>query len=121
VQIGGAGVIAQLIKTLSLHDNAGARNAAIEALVHIGPGAVDDLLPMLGTTDADVRKFIVDILGDIRDRRAVPGLINALTDPDENIRVASAEALGKIRDPRAVDSLMACLQRADQSWIDYAA
>ncbi len=68
-----------------------------------------------------MRKFIVDILGDIRDQRAVPVLINALSDPDENIRVASAEALGKIRDPRAVDALLACLQRADQGWLDYAA
>ncbi len=121
VHIGGAGVITQLIKTLALHDNAGARNAAIEALVHIGAGAIDDLLPMLGAADVDVRKFIVDILGDIRDRRAVPGLIKALQDTDENIRVASAEALGKIRDPRAVDALLACLQRTDQGWLDYAA
>jgi len=121
VHIGGAAVTAQLIKTLSFHDNAGARNAAIEALVHIGGGAIDDLLPMLGTDDADVRKFIVDILGDIRDRRAVPGLINALKDRDENIRVASAEALGKIRDPRAVDALLACLQGVNQGWLDYAA
>ncbi len=121
VHIGGGDVTAQLIKALSRSDNAGARNAAIEALVHIGEGALDDLLPMLGAADADVRKFIVDILGDIRDRRAVPGLILALKDADENVRVASAEALGKIRDLRAVDALLACLQRTDQGWLDYAA
>lgn len=121
VHLGGPGVTTQLIKTLSLHDNAGARNAAIEALVHIGTGAVEELLPMLGDTDADVRKFIVDILGDIRDSRAVPGLIAALNDTDENIRVASAEALGKVRDPRAVEALLACLQRTDLGWLDYAA
>ena len=75
----------------------------------------------IDSRDPDVRKFIVDILGDIRDPRSVPALINKLTDPDENIRVASAEALGKIRDRRAVEPLLACLAHYDQSWLDYAA
>jgi len=121
VAIGGADVIQGLVQQLSSHDNAGARNSAIEALVHIGAEAVDALLASLGTPDPDVRKFIVDILGDIRDPRAVPPLINRLEDPDENIRVASVEALGKIKDRRAVDALLDCLTRNDQGWLDYAA
>lgn len=114
-------VIAGLVRTLSAQENAGARNSAIEALVHIGSAAVEALLASIGARDPDVRKFIVDILGDIRDPRAVPALISALSDLDENIRVASAEALGKIRDRRAVEPLLACLARYDQSWLDYAA
>jgi HEAT repeat protein len=121
VQIAGQSVLDGLLQALSAHDNAGARNSAIEALVQIGGTAVDALLPLLNTPDPDVRKFIVDILGDIRDTRAVPLLIDRLEDPDENIRVASAEALGKIRDARAVDALIVCLNRYDQSWLDYAA
>jgi HEAT repeat protein len=115
-------IIVGLIRLLSSDDNAGSRNSAIEALVHIGAAAVDALLMSLNTPDADVRKSIVDILGDIRDSRAVPLLIKTLEkDPDENIRVASAEALGKIKDRRAVDPLLVCLTRYDQSWLDYAA
>jgi HEAT repeat protein len=121
VSIGGESVMAGLVQALSSHDNAGARNSAIEALVRIGSEAVGALLASLNTPDADVRKFIVDTLGDIRDPRAVPALIGRLEDPDENIRVASAEALGKIKDVRAVDALLACLTRYDQSWLDYAA
>ena len=121
VKIGGRQVTAGLIGSLNAHDNAGARNSAIEALVQIGGTALETLLPVLQTPDPDVRKFVVDILGDIRDVRAVPDLIRKLEDPDENIRVASAEALGKIRDPRAVDALLACLTRYDQGWLDYAA
>jgi HEAT repeat protein len=120
VQVGGQSVLDGLLKALSAHDNAGARNSAIEALVQIGGPAVDALLPLLNTPDPDVRKFIVDILGDIRDHRSVVALIDRLEDPDENIRVAAAEALGKIRDTRAVDALIACLNRYDQSWLDYA-
>lgn len=121
VAVGGTAVIEGLVQQLSSHDNAGARNSAIEALIHIGAEAVDALLASLETPDPDVRKFIVDTLGDIRDPRAVLPLINRLEDPDENIRVASVEALGKIKDRRAVDALLGCLTRNDQGWLDYAA
>ncbi len=121
LSIGGESVIAGLIRALSEHDNAGARNSAIEALVQMGGRAVDALLGIVTTPDPDVRKFVIDILGDIRDRRAVPALIDRLGDGDENIRVASAEALGKIGDRRAVDALLACLGRYNHGWLDYAA
>jgi HEAT repeat protein len=122
VAIQGESVIAGLIEALKIEDNAGARNSAIEALVQIGEPALEYLLPVLTAPDPDVRKFIVDILGDTRDSRAVPALITRLADDDdENIRVAAAEALGKMRDPRAVDALLACLNRHQEGWLDYAA
>lgn len=121
VAIGGARVVEGLLDALNAPDNAGARNSAIEALVRIGGPAVDALIPLVETPDPDVRKFVVDILGDIRDARAVPDLIGRLKDSDENVRVAAAEALGKIRDPRAVDALLACLAGSGQGWLDNAA
>ncbi len=120
VGFGGSEVTAGLVRRLSAEDNAGARNSAIEALVLLGPASVDALLPLLATKDPDERKFAVDVLGDIRDARAVPGLIEKLRDEDENVRVAAAEALGKVRDRRAVDALIGCLATYDQSWLDYA-
>lgn len=122
LSIKGEDVIAGLIKALNADDNAGARNSAIEALVQIGGLALPSLLPVLATPDPDVRKFVVDILGDIRDQRAAPSLIVRLVeDDDENVRVAAAEALGKIRDPRAVDALLGCLTRSCQGWLLNAA
>ncbi len=121
VSIGGERVIDGLLQSLTASDNAGVRNSAIEALVQIGGPSLDALLDLVETSDPDVRKFVVDILGDIKDRRVVPALIGRLEDEDENVRVASAEALGKIRDPSAVDALLACLTRNDQGWLDYAA
>jgi len=122
VAIEGEHVIAGLIESLKTEDNAGARNSAIEGLVQIGVPALEALLPVLTIPDPDVRKFVADILGDIRDPRSVPALITRLVeDDDENIRVAAAEALGKIRDRRAVDALLGCLNRYDQGWLDYAA
>jgi HEAT repeat protein len=121
VSIGDDEVINGLVQRLSAEDNAGARNSAIEALVQIGTSAVGPILPLLETRDPDVRKFAIDILGDIRDTHAVPGIIEKLKDPDENVRVAAAESLGKIRDRRAVDALIGCLTANDQGWLDYAA
>lgn len=120
VALGGEEVTTGLVHRLSAEDNAGARNSAIEALIQIGVPAVAPLLPLLETADPDVRKFAVDVLGDIRDARAVPRLIDTLNDTDENVRVAAAEALGKLRDRRAVDALIGCLSSTDQSWLDYA-
>src|SRR5512143_2655040 len=84
VLIRGERVIKGLLRALNAPDNAGARNSAIEALVRIGGPAVDALIPLVETPDPDVRKFVVDILGDIRDARAVPVLIGRLDDDDEH-------------------------------------
>src|SRR5512145_3092854 len=64
VAIGGARVVEGLLDALNAPDNAGARNSAIEALVRIDGPAVGALLPRVETPDPDVRKFVVDILGD---------------------------------------------------------
>ena len=121
VALGGREVTQGLVQLLSADDNAGARNSSIEALVRLGPQAVDALLPLLSVKDPDVRKFAVDILGDIRDPRSTAHLISGLRDADENVRVAAAEALGKGGDRRAVEPLIVCLSASDQGWLDYAA
>ncbi len=121
VALGGEDVTSGLVRHLSAEDNAGARNSAIEALAILGAASVPALLPLLKNNDPDVRKFAIDVLGDIQDRRAVPDLIDAVRDGDENVRVAAAEALGKIRDGRAVDVLVSCLSASTQGWLDYAA
>jgi len=68
----------------------------------------DDLefiLMNINSTSASDRKDVVMLLGQIKDRRAVPALINALNDKNESVRAQSAIALGEIKDQRAVDAL----------------
>nr|WP_256502712.1 HEAT repeat domain-containing protein [Desulfuromonas sp. KJ2020] len=67
----------------------------------------------MNTEDRDVRKFILDILGEIRDTSAVPLMIEALSDSDGNIRAAAAENLGKIGSPAAVGPLLELMEEAD--------
>jgi HEAT repeat protein len=98
---------------LSHPDNAGLRNAAIEILIGLGSQTIKVLLERLHSVDAEVRKFIVDILGEIGHPSCVPELIPFLQDEDENVRYAIVETLGKLKSPEAVTALLDLLDTSD--------
>jgi HEAT repeat protein len=87
-------VVASLVAALEETVNIGLRNAAVEALVSIGPDAVDPTVEALPRLDADARKLAVEVLGGVADVRCTMALSHALDDQDSNVRVAAAEALG---------------------------
>lgn len=120
LKIGGKRVIDALISSLSIQDNAGARNSAIEALTRIGKEAVPSLINSFEGAHHDVRKFIVDILGEIGDRKAVPLLIEALKDTDDNVRASAVEHLGKMGDENAIGPLIEIL-KGKELWLSYPA
>ncbi len=99
-----------LISSLRSEDNAGMRNAAVEALTKLGALSVPFLIDAFKDDDRDVRKFIADILGDINDKRAVNILITGLSDSDENVCLSSVEALGKLKDESAIEPLLKVLK-----------
>jgi HEAT repeat protein len=103
----------ELVRMLRSHDNAGLRNSAVESLERLGRRATRVLCLHIADDDHDVRKFIIDIMGNIGDPAFVPALINALDDPDANARAAAAENLGKIRDARALPELLESLAKSD--------
>lgn len=105
-----AGEIAELLHS---PDNAGLRNAAVDILTRLGEPAVSRLLEELDTQDRDVRKFVLDILGDIRSTRGVHRILAELSDSDPNVRNASAENLGKIGSAEAVPALLEAMKTAD--------
>lgn len=113
-----AEVMEDLVVMLGSHDNAGLRNSAVEALVRLGPRAVPILSRHMDDGDHDVRRFVIDILGEIGDFASVPFLIKALDDPDPNVCAAAAENLGKIGDERALSPLMQALRKNDV-WLRY--
>jgi HEAT repeat protein len=94
-----------LIAGVASPDNAALRNAAAEVFVRFGPVAVPALLESVPNAEPDVQKFVVDMLGDIGDRRATIVLVRLVGQTDENVAMAAVEALGKLRDPRAVEPL----------------
>ncbi len=109
-----------LVAALRDDANAGRRNSAVEALVRLGAAAVPTLLGRTGDPDPEIRKVVVDVLGEIADRRTVPAIVSALADGEENVRTAAAEALGKIGDDRAQASLVSVLEGGDL-WLSHAA
>ncbi len=100
----------EVVEFLHAQENAGLRNTAAEILVRLGRHAVPFLLEELTCNDRDVRKFALDVLGEIGDRSAVAPMLAALRDPDDNVRAAAAENLGRMRTVEAVESLVNALE-----------
>jgi len=95
-----------LVEGLRDEGNAGRRNSSMEALVRLGSAAVPALAPLVTDPDHDLRKFVVDALGNI-ESPAVPALLRAaLEDPEENVSAAAAEFLGRRCDRAAVPALL---------------
>ena len=91
---------------------------AMNGLVSRGGSVVPQLLRGLsGRRGVRFRWRTVEVLGAIRDARAVDPLAKALKDPKEDpgVRAAAATALGKIRDPNAVQPLTDALQDEEPS------
>lgn len=108
--------VTDAIALLHSEDNAGLRNAATEALIRLGSSAVPALKAEMATGDQDVRKFVLDILGEIGDELCVGTLIEALADSDANVRAAAVENLGKLRAEEAVPALLDAMTLDDFSW-----
>lgn len=114
------GYINGLIQLLYIDDNAGARNSAIELLIRLGKKATPYLITAFNTDSRDVRKFIIDIFGETRDRRVIPLLLNALRDEDENVRASAVEHLGHMGETAVVDALIEILN-SDDIWTAFPA
>jgi HEAT repeat protein len=102
-----------LIKLLTIEENAGARNSAIETLVKLGKKVTASLVDAFDAANRDVRKFIVDIIGEVKDRKALPLLLKALKDEDDNVKASAVEHLGQMGDKSVVDALIEILGGED--------
>ncbi|MCU0452441.1 MAG: HEAT repeat domain-containing protein [Bacteroidetes bacterium] len=104
LRIGGPSVARALAPSIASR-NIGTRNLASSLLMRLGQVAQAPLLPFVKDPNKDVRKFAIDILGEIMSTEATPWLVEALDDPDPNVVVSSLEAMGKIGDRAAVQPI----------------
>lgn len=81
------------------------------ALVRMGSPAIEPMLELLEEADEATAVDCVYLLGEIRDRRAVPALIRRLEDPRDKVRMYAVTALLEIGGPRAVEAVLARLAR----------
>lgn len=110
----GAGEYAgEVFELLRSPDNAGLRSSAVEVLVRLGRVSIALLQTHAHDGDPDVRKFVIDILGDIGDEASLSTLIDALGDDDPNVVVAAAENLGKMGGCASVGPLLCALRRPE--------
>jgi HEAT repeat protein len=85
--------------------------ATVDAVVGLLQGLIKDPSKDKGkTNEGEVRLELAKTLGELRDKKAVPVLIEAMNQTKENQPVAvhreAAKALGMIKDPSAVDALL---------------
>lgn len=91
---------------LSVPDNDDKLNAIKDTILGIKP--VDVLLELLHSAEIKYRgkAFVIDLLGELHCKEAVPTLKQMLSDMRRDLRRASAEALGEIKDTDAVLCLL---------------
>lgn len=78
-----------------------------EVVLEFGDAAFEPLLARLGRHDDPAgRAWAAEILGDLRNPKAVPALITCLNDLSDQVRARAASALGKLQDRRAVPELI---------------
>ena len=102
----------------ALEDKKGtAQRTAKKDLIAFGLDAVEPLITVVKDwkgRPADLRVVCVDILGEIKDQRAVPVIIDTLTENRMTMRYNAARALGNIGEKRAVPALVKLLD--DKEW-----
>jgi len=81
------------------------RSLAMEILRVLGKKALLPLRKLTKSSNPEVRKIAVGLLGDIVDPSSADILLDMLDDPDENVRMAVIEGLGKQKEIRAVPQL----------------
>ena len=70
----------------------------------------DWLISLADGANAGRYSVAIDVLGDIRDKRATSAIVGALSDDADGIRLQAVEALIKISDPRALPALVVALR-----------
>ncbi len=105
----------QLLVRFLANEDIGTRNLASEILVKIGRDAVPAILENITCDDHDVRKFLVDVVGMIKDERAIEPLCQRLWDENPNVVCSAAEALGEIGSVEAVPHLIAVCDKVEDA------
>jgi hypothetical protein len=108
------GDVKRLVRLLS-HGDFDVQWRAAEALGRMGEPAARQLINRAYSPNRDVRIGAVEVLGEMREKSAVPKLISLLReDESSEVRWASAVALGGIGDTSVIQALVAALRDPDK-------
>ncbi len=116
-KIGSARAIPFLVELLTYNFPA-IQKLAAKAILCIGDHAVDPLIQALYTKNMILISHSALLLGQLRDKKAVPPLVSILEKADyKEIRISIITALGQIGDKAAVPSLLSVLEKIESDKI----
>jgi HEAT repeat protein len=96
------------------------RNTTMVILKEIGPPAVPLLRLLFADKDDDIRKFAVDLIGDIKTCDYPAEIVKLLQiDPNANVRASAAKSLAILHYREAIPALIAALR--DEEWVCFSA
>jgi HEAT repeat protein len=117
IAIGGE-VVAYMVTPL-LRETTLIRNTALIILRDLGEVSVQMLYALLRDKDDDMRKFAIDLFGEIKEGVDPRVVVPMLKDPNANVRAAAAKALGLLGYKEAVPDIVNAL--ADEEWVCFSA
>ncbi|MFH1563520.1 MAG: HEAT repeat domain-containing protein [Nitrospirota bacterium] len=105
----GRKIIVDAVKTI---DSAGIRRI-IDVLGKEGILVLDYLILRLNDPDAQIRKAVIEALGEIKDSRTIDSLIHRLNDSDADVRDAVTIALSNFGTPKILETFISELDNSD--------
>ncbi len=112
--------IPDVLMALYDDENAGRRNAAIDILIQFHDDIIPYLEPHLKSRSADVRMFLINILGEIRNDSLLDFILASLDDKEGNLVSAAIITLGKLGNPETSLRLQPFL-RGSNTWLKFQA
>lgn len=94
------------------------RNTALIILTSIGEQAVPLLYNLLKDKDDDVRKFGLDLMGEIKTGVDVKQVVPMLKDSNANVRAATAKTIGLLNYTDAIPQLIQSIN--DEEWVCFS-
>ncbi len=114
----GDEVVAYMVIPL-LREDSYLRNTAQLILRELGAVAVPMLYPLLNDKDDDIRKFALDLMGDIVEEVNIKMVLPLTEDPNPNVRASAIRAIGLIGDPDCFLYVEKALD--DEEWVAFTA
>ncbi len=82
-------LIEELVSIFHTDTNIGKKNAVAEVLISLGDASLHPIMSSLSSSRKEVKKFLVEILGEIGNKLAAVQLVPLLKDPYEVVRLVT--------------------------------
>lgn len=109
----GAPMARHLVERLGAEQDRMNRGRLVEAVRHLGSGALPPLLEALGSPAWYLVRNALTLLGDLGDAGCMPPIVPLLKHPDPRVRRTAVRALWKVGGPAAEPHLVARLRDTD--------